>query len=163
MRRCVNCDSKDMRQSERVVESEVPFRWSNGERRIAFQAVLSVLKCGSCGTVYESGEELERFDLLVAHELTSLGVVAGGVVRFVRKALGFKAADLAGLLGVTPETISHWENDRTKPDRAAWATLGALVRDRLNNRTSTLDQLKALRKPPAKIPNKPVQLKLAVA
>lgn len=36
----------------------------------------------------------------------------GQEIRFVRKAIGIKAVDLASFLDVAPETISRWENAR---------------------------------------------------
>ena len=44
----------------------------------------------------------------VPHKLT------GKEIRFLRKALGMKATDLAHFLDVTPETVSRWENDRER-------------------------------------------------
>ena len=47
-------------------------------------------------------------------------------------------------LGVTPETISRWENGHNEADRAVWATLALLVDDHHAGRTATLDRLRGL-------------------
>ena len=36
----------------------------------------------------------------------------GEEIKFLRKAIGLKAVDLASFLDVVPETLSHWENGR---------------------------------------------------
>jgi DNA-binding XRE family transcriptional regulator len=60
------------------------------------------------------------------------------------KALGLRAADLARLLDVTPETISHWETDKARPSRAAFVAIGALVQETIDGRTTTRDRLATL-------------------
>lgn len=41
--------------------------------------------------------------------------LSGNEIRFLRKAIGMKAQDLAKFLDVTPETFSRWENDSGSP------------------------------------------------
>jgi transcriptional regulator with XRE-family HTH domain len=62
--------------------------------------------------------------------------------------LGLSGASLAELLDVAPETVSRWESGKRPVDRAAVAVLGSLVVDSLNQRTETIDRLRALREPP---------------
>jgi transcriptional regulator with XRE-family HTH domain len=38
--------------------------------------------------------------------------LSGQDIRFLRRAIGVKAVDLAGFLDVTPETVSRWENGK---------------------------------------------------
>ena len=78
-----------------------------------------------------------------------------------RKAARLKAAELAGLLGVTPETVSHWENGHNEPSRAVWTILDALAEDGMEGRTTTLDRLRTPTEP--RIPKRPVPLTLARA
>jgi transcriptional regulator with XRE-family HTH domain len=42
----------------------------------------------------------------------SLRLVSGAELKFARKALGLRQTELAEYLGVEPETISRWENNR---------------------------------------------------
>ncbi len=79
----------------------------------------------------------------------------------MRKVLGFRAEDLAGLLDVTEGTVSRWENDHARVDRAAWATLAAMVSERLAGQSSTLDRLRASKEP--REPHGPMRLHLAHA
>ncbi len=62
----------------------------------------------------------------------------------MRKILGLRAADLALLLDVTPETISHWETGKARIGRAAFVALGAMVQDATEGRSTTRDRLAAL-------------------
>jgi transcriptional regulator with XRE-family HTH domain len=80
----------------------------------------------------------------------------------MRKALGLKAADLATLLDLTPETISRWENGRGSIDVGALAVLRGLVADRIAGSDQTMTMLRAIRSP-AQTPAKVVSLKLPKA
>lgn len=140
MKRCTQCEQGGM-LVERAVENS---------REVAghlFVAFIPAKTCSRCKAVYFEASVIERFELHVAGKLADSGVSSGEAFRFMRKALGMRAVDLAGLLDVAPETVSRWETDKRSADRGAVALLGALVRDMLEGRTSTLDGLQALREP----------------
>jgi transcriptional regulator with XRE-family HTH domain len=67
--------------------------------------------------------------------------------KFMRKALGLRAVDIAELLDVAAETLSRWETGQRPVDRASWIAVSAMVLDKLEGRTTTLDRLKALLEP----------------
>ncbi len=77
-------------------------------------------------------------------ELANAGVHTGEAIRLMREALSLRAMDLARLLDLTPETISHWETGKARPNRAAFVTLGALIQDAFDGRTTTRDRLAVL-------------------
>lgn len=82
-------------------------------------------KCVDCGEQYISADDLGRLEL-VAVQLVLFerpNKVNGAVVRYARKAMGLRQADLARLLGVRAETISEWE---AKTDPVSVATALAL-------------------------------------
>ncbi len=89
------------------------------------------------------GEDLQRFESLVARSLIELGERTGDAFRYVRKVHGLSAVALAELLDVTPSTLSRWEHG--EPDANAFALLGGLFTDKLAGRTDTADHLRALR------------------
>jgi putative zinc finger/helix-turn-helix YgiT family protein len=124
------------------------------------KAALPAVVCKKCGESYVEAIDLERFELAAAQELARRGACVGEVFKFMRKAVGLKAADLGSLLGVAPETVSRWETGKVPVDRAAFVTLAALVSDRLSARTETLDRLQAVRRPLARR-KAPIQIKLA--
>lgn len=51
------------------------------------------------------------------------------VFRAMRRAAGITARGLADLLGVAPETVSHWERGRLPVPRMAFALLRMLALD----------------------------------
>lgn len=53
--------------------------------------------------------------------------VDGAVMKYARKALGVKQADLAAYLDIAPETVSRWENDREPTQRATQLAVAALI------------------------------------
>jgi YgiT-type zinc finger domain-containing protein len=112
-----------------------------------FIASLPARQCKACGEISYEGAVLQRFDLHVATRLAESGVSSGAVFRFLRKALGLRAVDLAELLDVSAETLSRWETDKRAVDRGGLAVLASCVRDALAGRTETLDTLRALRTP----------------
>ena len=48
-------------------------------------------------------------------------------MRFLRKYLGFSGVDFAGLLDVTPETVSRWENGKKQMSPVAERALRLMV------------------------------------
>ena len=52
--------------------------------------------------------------------------VAPKAIASMRRRLGLSAADLAGLMGVTAQTIYNWEREATKPNPQQQAKLASL-------------------------------------
>lgn len=138
MKRCVQCKGL-LERVERDERLDVAGR--------TFIARLPAYSCSSCGEVLVSGALLARFELAAASALAQEGPIHGESFRFLRKALGMRAMDLAALLGVTPETVSRWESGKHELDRSTWATVGALVLDHLDQRNTTQERLRALLRP----------------
>jgi DNA-binding transcriptional regulator YiaG len=126
-----------------------------------FVAQLSARACPKCQETYIDGPALERFDLLVAARLLEAGRHEAEVFRFARRALGLRAAELAKLLDVAPETISRWETGERPAGGPLFALLGALVAERLDGGHRTLDMLRAQRRPRAL--SKEVRLRVRAA
>lgn len=142
MNKCPACSASGLStQSERQTRKIGAF---------TFRADLPALVCRKCGESYVAGPDLQRFELAAARELAHLGVRSGEALKFMRKAAGLKAAELAELLGVSAETISRWETDKVPIDWAAFVAVGSLVADKIEGRTDTLERLRALRLPPKK-------------
>lgn len=138
MKRCVECKGG---LRERRVEETLQV---GGHR---FLASLPGKVCSHCGESYLDAKTLERFELTVAVDLALAGETKGEVFKFIRKAVGLKATELAELLGVAPETISRWETGERAVDRGAFALLGDIAQERLEGRASTLDMLKSMQTP----------------
>ncbi len=101
-------------------------------------------RCAGCGGVWVDAGGAARARLAIARALADHGVQTGEALRHLRKALGLRAADLARLLGVTPETVSHWETGKLAPARAAFVAVAAMADDAARGRTTTRDRLAVL-------------------
>ena len=139
---------------------------SIGEERIdaggvTFAADVPHNACSTCGERYLAADDLERLELAAAVELARIGRRTGSALRFMRKALGFRAKDLAALLGVAPETFSRWETGEREPDAHAFALVGGLAADRLDGSERTASLLRAAREPATSAPVVAVRLELA--
>ncbi len=109
-----------------------------------FTAEIPAQECKACGETLVEASALEAYELAIARTLATEGADSGEAFKFMRKALGLRAADLAQLLGVAAETLSRWECDQRPVDRGALVVLGSLVLDRCEGRTTTIDRLHAL-------------------
>jgi len=139
---CPTCHEGVMRESARTYEVHVTAYPNPVTVRVTG---VPALLCGSCGDVMFRGDTAERAELLASRVLVERGFRVGGVLRLARKTLGYRASDLAGLLGVANETVSRWENDHFAVDPATWVTLGSLIADELGGDRETLNRLAAAR------------------
>jgi hypothetical protein len=60
---------------------------------------------------------------------------------------GIRAADLAKLLDVSAETVSHWETGKHSADRSTRSVIAGLVLEALNEPVPVGDLLRALQSP----------------
>lgn len=149
MDRCIQCDAGRLRKSQAEHRVEV------GD--FVFEVTVPAQSCAKCAERYVHHDVLERADLVISAWLADHGVRTREAFRFMRKAIGMRAVDLATLLEVTPETVSRWERGALSVEPRAIALLGALVQDALEGRTTTVERLRALREP-AEPPRAPVRL-----
>lgn len=144
MTQCYACKNQNF-----VIEYLEKTREVDGHQ---FTAILPIQKCTTCGEFLFPAESLYQFELAIAHQLAESGTHSGKTFRFMRKAIGISARELAHLLDTTPETISRWETNKRDIDHSALAILGTLVLDEIKGHTDTLKRLENLRthKPLAK-------------
>lgn len=137
MESCLHCRGslvRARREQERVVGDT------------CFMVRSPAAACKRCHAVFLPADGLAQIDLAVACELALRAPPSGEGFRFIRRALGLKAMDLALLLRVTPETVSRWENDQRMVDANAWISVGALALERASLPTQTLQRLVGLQK-----------------
>ncbi|MGB8932440.1 MAG: helix-turn-helix domain-containing protein [Anaeromyxobacteraceae bacterium] len=154
MKRCMSCKSSDVREVTEAVEVRVP---SAPEPLVVRVAGVSAVKCGACAESVLNGADLGRAELLAGAEALARGLRDGGTFKFIRRALGMRAAELGALLDVSPETISRWENGHRAAERSVWNTLADLVADKLEGTSTTLTRLTV---PKARIPKQAIRLSL---
>lgn len=137
MKRCVTCGH------EGLVDDHAEDSIRVGGQ--LFTAVIGAQVCPNCHEAYFGYDEIGRFEGAVAVELAREGRKTPEAFAFMRKALGMRSVELAELLDVTPETISRWEHGKVALEHRATALLGAMVLDQAENKTATVDRLRALK------------------
>ncbi len=136
--RCRRCGDGELREQTETLSVELP------RSAVTASVAVPARRCAACDAVQVDGELRDRVRLATCCELADAGVDTGEALRHMRKALGLRAAELARLLDLTPETISHWETGRAAPNRAAFIAVCAMVQDALDGRSTTRDRLARL-------------------
>lgn len=101
--------------------------------RILTTTVLAE-KCPSCGETYITPAVLKQARDQTATSLAREGLPHGESFRRFRETLGLKAADLADVLGIAPETICRWEKGRREMDRFVWFLVAQFVLERVDKK-----------------------------
>ena len=138
---CWNCKAVGTRRGEHVG------RWTFGELTIT--VAMPTVGCDACGEDLIHGEDLSRAENAVTRALVDAGSTDPKALRWLRKAADLRANELAGLLGVAPETVSRWEHGTRTIDRAALALVASLALDAIDGMTTTRVRLRALGAHPA--------------
>ena len=147
MQPCPNCGA-------RIVNATRELRQRFGGRDYVLRVPSG--DCRQCGTGFLDAGLIERGELEIACHLAASGSPDGAALRFMRKALGWRAVALAQALGVAPETLSRWETGQRRVDRCAWVVVGSLVLERAERSVGTEGRLRALASAGAKPPRGPV-------
>lgn len=134
--RCAICGENTLKAG--VVEETVQVG------ALRFTASVPGKVCSSCGEAILSGETVRALERQVAGALSHSGAGTPEAFRYMRKVIGLRALEVAELFGVTPETVSRWENGERSPEPRAVKLLGALVVENLEGRTDLLDYLRSL-------------------
>jgi putative zinc finger/helix-turn-helix YgiT family protein len=113
--RCVNCKKTDAYRP-----------WEGPISLMGVQIMAQGARCDACGELLFDEEQVRRQERDVARALVGRGIRAGNELRFVRKMAGLKAAELAAILDVRPETVSRWERGEVQIPRMAAFTIGEL-------------------------------------
>lgn len=135
---CVRCGNQEFRKVAERLSAGFP------DSGVTASVAVAGSQCTRCREIHVPPSLVREFELAVACELADHGVRTGEAVRHMRKVLGLRAADMARLLDVTPETISHWETGKARISRATFVVLGAMVHDACDGRSSTRERLAAL-------------------
>jgi putative zinc finger/helix-turn-helix YgiT family protein len=92
--------------------------WHGHVERFGFKIDAHGQRCGACGETLFDLSDVKHQQRRLAKEIVGRGVRTGPEFKLVRKIAGLRAADLAELLDVRPETISRWENGAIEIPRA---------------------------------------------
>lgn len=150
MQKCPNCDEQVTRG---LTTHSVTLEG------VTVSADLPSWTCQKCKESFFAGPTLARFDLFAAETFGLNGLATGEVFRYMRKALGLPATELAKMYGTTPETISRWENGKHPISRLETAFLTALVMTALGHGIDARELLTHYANPTR--PVEPIHLKIA--
>jgi putative zinc finger/helix-turn-helix YgiT family protein len=143
---CIECGG--LLESEladhRFIESGLPYVVLKG---------VEVRTCHDCGEQEIGIPYLEGLLSTLAETLAAgKARLKGAEVRFLRKHLELSGCEFAAVMGVEPETVSRWENDRQPISKTAERLLRLIVRVHGPRRKQDVSFLRALASKPAKRP-----------
>lgn len=131
--KCPNC-GKEMRSKVREYEYK-----ESGLKGVVL-GNITVHECPSCGEVLPEIPKVKQIHKLIAEYLVKKqSPLTGEEFRFLRKTMGISAKELARVLGVTPVTVSRWENNKENIGLQSDRLLRALFVVRPERRTHLLD------------------------
>jgi putative zinc finger/helix-turn-helix YgiT family protein len=106
MKRCKECSSE-------MVISREAYRYNESGLPNVVLKDVEIRRCPNCGTQevpLPRVAELHRaIAVVLVHKSARL---LGPEVRYLRKYMGWSGVDFASRMGVNPETVSRWENDK---------------------------------------------------
>jgi DNA-binding XRE family transcriptional regulator len=123
--RCLECDGEKLER--RVIELTTKV----GAHTVVDRSVTRPV-CMPCGEYTVPAATLEQVELRAAIvAFTEAPSVSGAMLRFARKALGLKQAELGARIGATLESVSRWEREERPME--LWLPLAVLglVREKL--------------------------------
>jgi DNA-binding transcriptional regulator YiaG len=143
--RCPRCNEAELRPALYPYARELDGR--------TFKAELEARSCAKCGEML-----IPRPALLAADRALTAALASGPVgpegFRWLRRAAGLAALELAALLDLTPGTVSRWENSKKPLERRAVAVVAALALEALGEPPRTrelLGKLASGRKPAKRV------------
>jgi DNA-binding XRE family transcriptional regulator len=144
-KRCTRCRSTDLRE-----ETFAYLRQIDGT---TFKADVDATRCGACDELLISGPGLLAAERALTARLAR-GAVGPQGFRWLRRAAGLQAMQLAALLDVSPGTVSRWENGKKPLERRAVALVASLALEAAGEAPNTrelLGHLASGRKPPRRV------------
>lgn len=122
--RCMSCGAELGAPSRR----DVPYLSLPG----VMLCGVEVHPCPSCGEEEIAIPNIEELNRLLAAWLARRPQhINGAEIRFLRKIMGWSGRSFALLIGVTPETVSRWENGKEPIGPAAERLLRVLVTQKI--------------------------------
>ncbi|MFO8056428.1 MAG: helix-turn-helix domain-containing protein [bacterium] len=121
--RCYNCGKTLKKKTGRYhyTESGLPNVYLDG---------ITIYYC-SCGEVMPEIPCIEELHERLARDIAENSPrLTGPEIRFLRKHLELKPVDFAKLLGVSKVTVSRWEHNKVKIDKAYEGIIRALVKSK---------------------------------
>lgn len=122
---------------------------------------VEVRRCAKCGdheVVIPRIEDLHR--VLAAAVIRQTARLTKDEIRFLRKYLGYSGVDFAKVVGVSPETVSRWENGKEKMGSSAEKLVRMLVVHSQPTREYSIEALAKLSEKPLRPAPKPIGVRV---
>ena len=106
MKRCKECSSE-------MVTSREAYRYNESGLPNVVLKDVEIRRCPNCGTQEVPLPRVAELHRAIAVVLVHKAArFLGAEVRYLRKYMGWSGVDFASHMGVNPETVSRWENDK---------------------------------------------------
>lgn len=106
---------------------------------------VEVRRCPGCGEFEVAIPKIEELHRTIARAVTMRPArLTSHEIRFLRKWLGWSGGDFAAHMGVTPETVSRWENGGLQMGGPAERLLRLMVATRDPVQSYPLELLKSI-------------------
>lgn len=106
---------------------------------------VDVTRCPKCGAFEVDIPKIDELHRTIARAVVvKPAPLTPEEVRFLRKWIGWSGVDFASHMGVTPETVSRWENGNLKMGAAADRLLRLMVVNRAPVEDYSLEMLKTI-------------------
>ena len=105
---------------ERVATRKAPYHFVDSGLSNVYLVGIRYSVCRSCGKQAANIPAVKQLMQALARAVVeNEAPLSGSEIRFLRKRLGKKASEFAGIIGVSDEEISRWENDKVGPSKSA--------------------------------------------
>lgn len=117
---CLGCGLEGLHTIDvsRDVETGIP-----GKTKV----VVAARACAHCGRLERPAATERAIHEASVRLAADSGRVNGATFRFLRKAAGLRAREVARTLGVSVGTISRWENEAREVDARSWVLVALLA------------------------------------
>ena len=148
---CIECGG-------RVISKKENYRYEACGLRNVTLAGVEVRRCATCGDHEVVIPRIEELHVTLANAIVRhTSRLSSSEVRFLRKYLGYSGVDFAGVMGVSPETVSRWENRKETMGASAERLLRLLVAHKTPIERYPIETLSRIS---AKARTKPIGLRL---
>lgn len=97
-----------------VKEQTAPYRYGAGGLPNVVLLGVTTGRCVNCGVETMTLPRISQLHRVLAAALATKAThLTPNEARFLRKYLGFSTTELAGIMGIAPETISRWESAKS--------------------------------------------------
>jgi putative zinc finger/helix-turn-helix YgiT family protein len=115
----VNAHDCEECASERTATLERPYHFLESGLPNVYLTGIRYFVCTECNQTTVEIPAIESLMQVIARTVVEREAkLSGAEIRFLRKRLGKKAVEFAGIVGVSPEQLSRWENESNPPEKA---------------------------------------------